>query len=441
MNKNELKQLVIDRIDARRERLIALAEQVLHNPELAYCEKKTSNLVREVFEELQLPVRDGLAITGLRADLDSGRRGIWGAVLGELDGLLVPSHLYADPETGAAHACGHHAGLCAMLGAAMALAAPEVMAELSGGVAFIATPSEECQNLDYLSELKQQGKIHFYGGKSQLIYEGVFDDVDISMMVHSDLTPAATPGYNGFVMKKITFRGLAAHAGLQAFRGVNALSMLRSTLNLIDAQRDTFRDEDSVRIHGFIPNGGIAVNVVPETAGLTLQVRGKTPDAVEDAASKVDRCAKAAAMAFGGDVEIDNLFGFMPLQVYPELDAVHRANLRLTGNQTKLPDGNHRGSSTDMGDVSMLMPVLHASTGGFTGSAHGPDYVVCDTEAAYILPAKLLAMNVIDLLYDQGEKGREIISRKAPMTKAEYIRTMEKFSSRCHYGTANTSVL
>ena len=429
MTKDELKRRVCGYLDELAPEIIRTGEELLRMPELAYRETRTSERVGRHFAELGLAEKTGLAITGRRADVDTGRPGPRLAVLGELDALIVPHHPFADPATHAAHACGHHAGLNAMLACASVLTRPEVLAHLSGSLAFIATPSEECQDQPYIAGLIAAGKLRYFGGKSEMIAEGVFDDVDLAVMFHAGNTDFTPSGFNGFVMKKLVFRGRAAHAGAFPEKGVNALSMMRSAMNLVDAQRDTFRDEDHVRIHGYIPDGGEAVNVVPDHAVFTLQVRAGSPEAVRDASDKVDRCVHAAALAFGGAAEVHNLFGFMPLVPYGALDDVHQANMRWIMPDAPFTRGVYRPSSTDMGDVSMIRPSLHAYFGGFSGTAHTDDFLAADPVRAYVGSAKLLALDAVDLLWGDAEEGRRIAAVKTPMDKAAYLREMDGFSS------------
>ena len=421
-----LKQKMISAVDSRREEIIAVAEKILHNPELGYREVKTAALVAAELQKLGLTPRCGLAVTGVRADIDSGRPGPKIAIMGELDALPVPSHTFADPETGAAHACGHHAQLAMMLGAAAALV--PVVKELSGSLAFIAVPAEEFQSLEYCRELIASGKISYCGGKPELIRQGVLDDIDAVLLIHAGHDTFTPESFNGFCMKQIIFEGKAAHGGLRPWDGINAATMARQALNMIDSQRDTFDDKDSVRIHGIISDGGNAVNVVPARAELELQVRAKTPEAVKNACAVVDRCIRGAAMAFGGKVTVNNLGGYMPYRSCPELNAVHAGNLKML-NGGILTNFGHRGSSTDMGDVSMLIPALHAYCAGFSGSPHARDFVVTDPEKAYIDGAKLLAMDAISLLADGAAKGREIAALPKIMDKDTYIKYKEIFTS------------
>ena len=427
---NDLQKKVVEDIESKKAEILSIADFLLHNPENGYKEFKTSAFVKSELEKLGLQVRSDLAITGLRADADSGKPGPKIAIMGELDALPVPSHPYADKDTGAAHACGHYAQLTMMLAAAKVLT--PVIRELSGSIAFIAVPAEEFQSLEYCRKLIAEGRITYCGGKPEFIKLGVFDDIDMVLLIHAGHDTFTPESYNGFCMKQIIFKGRAAHGGLSPWDGCNAASMARQALNMIDSQRDTFKDQDSVRIHGIISDGGNAVNVVPARAELELQVRAKTPEAIKSACAVVDRCVKAAAMAFGGGVQINNLGGYMPYQSCAALNRVHADNLKELCNGV-LGNFGHRGSSTDMGDVSMLIPALHAYSGGFSGSPHARDFVAVDPEAAYIQGAKLLAMDAVSLLKDNAAKAEAIAKLPKIMDKKSYLEYKELLSSSEEY--------
>ncbi len=417
MQKNELKSLVCAAIEAKREHIIRIAEDIYKNPELAFQEYKTGKLLVSELKKLGLPLRKNLALTGCRADLKCQGTGPTVAILGEMDALAMPGHPTADFVTGAAHACGHHAQCANMLGAAIGLTIPEVREALSGAVAFIAVPAEEHLNSAHYKNLKLKRT----SGKQQMIHEGVFDDVNIAMMVHAGHDRFTITGFNGFSMKNVIFRGKASHAGLHPERGINALSMARLALSSIDFQRDTFRDDDSVRIHGIITKGGDAVNVTPARVELSLQIRARTPAAVQDASLKVDRSIQAAALAFGGAAEITTELGYLPFKSCRELEYLHEKNLHRLNPEARFICYGHRTSSTDMGDVSMIMPALHAYTGGSTGSPHQADFQVTDPELAYIEPSKLLAMNVIDLLYGDAATGAKVAAIPPVLTREQYL--------------------
>ena len=88
---DELKKRVINTIENNRQRTLGMADFLLKNPELGYCEYKTSAFVKSELEKLGLTVRSNLALTGLRADITSGKPGPRIAIMGELDALPVPN--------------------------------------------------------------------------------------------------------------------------------------------------------------------------------------------------------------------------------------------------------------------------------------------------------------------------------------------------------------
>lgn len=420
MNKNELKELLYREIDRRKDELTGLGIQIWKNPEPGYEEFKTSSLIEGIFASLDLPVQTKLAKTGVRADLKTGRPGPTIAILGELDALVMPEHPEADPQTRAAHACGHNMQITALAGAAMALALPEVRENLSGNIAFIACPAEECRigtNID---------GIKYLGGKAELIRIGVFDDVDMAIMTHANNDYGAAQTSNGFVMKKVVFHGKSAHAG-RPWDGLNALSAARIALQAVDSQRDTFRDEDTLRIHGIIKNGGSVVNIVPEEVELEYQLRAQTPEAIRDASVKFDRSMQGAALAFGLDVAITTFPGYMPLYNEPELLRLHLDNLHAFRPEVNFVDFGRRTSSTDMGDVSAIMPAIHPYSGGWTGVAHSTEFRWGNENETFIEPAKVLAADTVDLLFGNADDARRIARIKPRFTKQEYLDFLDSF--------------
>ncbi len=412
--------MVLDAIEANKARIIALGNELLNTPETAFKEIKSSAIIKRELTSLGLPCREGLAITGLRADLQTGRDGPTIAILGELDAIRVPSHPFADNVTGAAHACGHHAQGTAMIGAAIGLSAAGVKESLSGNVAFIAVPAEEAQPAEYYADFLREGRLRATSGKAQLILEGVFDDVCAAMLIHVSTAHGIAAGYNGLVSREFTFHGKAAHAGLCPENGVNALSMLRCAMAMMDAQRENQNPADHIRIHGIINQGGLAENIIPEKAVLSLLVRAKTIDALEDAAAMTERCAKGAALAFGGKVSIATTPGYLPMHQSPALTAIHKANFARIAPDIPFADQPHRGSSTDMGDLSTIISAIHPNSAGASGTQHGSDFIITDPEAAYVTSAKLLAMNTIDLLYGNGDAARALSIEKPVLTREAY---------------------
>jgi amidohydrolase len=438
MRHAELKRRVIAAIDAEAEHLIAVGEDILRHPELGFKETRTAGIVGREFQRLGLSYLEELALTGLKT-IVSGAGTAGGptvAVIGELDSVLVADHEFADRETGAAHCCGHNAQITTMLGVATGLVRSGVLPELGGNVALFAVPAEEYVEIDYRRGLRDSGQTEFLGGKSELVRLGAFDDVDMAMMVHaladdSDAIASINTSCNGFIGKQARFIGKAAHAGGAPHKGVNALYAAEIALAAINAQRETFRDDDTVRIHPILTRGGDLVNVIPHDVRLETMVRAKTAPAIEDAALKVDRALRAGAIALGASVDIETLPGYMPLINERAMVGLFKENFLAFHPQDAWHEAGHGTWSTDLGDLSHIMPTIEPSVAGFSGVVHGSDWRIVDRDLAYILPAKLMAMTLVDLLADGASAARELLAGYTPpMSKDEYLAFMRRCSRR-----------
>jgi amidohydrolase len=434
MNREELKKKVCQQIDQRREDMIRVAKTMLGHPELGYREIKTAAMVREVLKGLNLPVREGLAVTGVEGTLSGKGAGPTVVVMGELDSVMGRESPLADPVTGAAHLCGHHIQVASMLGAAMGLVGAGAGPYLSGQVKFLGCPAEEYLEIEYRLGLMAEGKISFLGGKQELIKLGYFDDVDAAMMVHA-FADTAEPGFlmnatgNGFMAKFIRYEGKPSHAGAAPHRGINALNAACIGIMAVHAQRETFQDEDAIRVHPIITKGGDVVNVVPADVRLETYVRGKNLDAILDASIKVDRAFKAGGDAVGATTQITNIPGYLPIFQDQNLTAIASRNGRaLLGDKGAL-EGGFMGGSFDVGDLSHLIPVIHPFVTGTQGHLHTAEFRVTDYEAAVVLPAKLMAMCVIDLLAEGGGEARRIRKEFQPrLTKQQYLDLMQRMT-------------
>jgi len=428
MTREDLKRQVAEAIDRRAEAIIGVGEQIRRHPELGFKEVKTAKLVEETLRGLGLAPRTRLAHSGVRAEAAGGMgAGPTFALLGELDALVVAGHPQADAATGAAHACGHNAQVAGLLGAAMGLHDARIFEHLTGRVVFFAVPAEEGGDLEWRMGERAAGRLEFFGGKPELVRLGHFDDVDLAMMIHT--TPrredgkAAVPlSNNGRVGKLARYIGRAAHAGGAPHLGVNALYAAQIGLLAVNALRETWRDEDSIRVHPILTHGGSQVNVIPAEARIETYVRGRTLDAVLDANAKVDRALRAGALALGATVEIDTLPGYLPLHCDATMARFFRDNAVALVGADEYRDLGHRSGSTDMGDLSQIMPVLHPYMGGARGAGHAADYEIADPALAYVAPAKALAFMVVDMLADGAAGAREVLERATPrLTRENYL--------------------
>ncbi len=429
-SKQDIKARVRQAIDEKADEIVRASKTILENPEAGFREVKTAKLVADVFSEWGIEHRTGLALTGVKGMVEGGASGPTVGVIGELDSLIVSEHPHADAETAAAHACGHHAQIGMMLGVAGGLVASGVMEQLGGRVALFAVPAEEYIEIEYRDELRRGGKLEFLGGKPELIRLGEMDDVDMALMCHttsiaSEKQLCISGTNNGTLAKKIRFLGRAAHAGGAPHLGVNALNAASLALMAIHASRETFQDPNTIRVHPIITKGGEAVSAVPADVRMETFVRGASVDAIIDANRKVDRALRAGAMAVGGQVEITTIPGYLPLAQDAAMNEMYLANAVSLVGEANMGVRSHGTGSTDMGDVSQLMPAIHPYVGGATGLGHGNNYVVQDYGLAVVTAAKALADTVIDLLADGAEgAGKVLANHKPAMTKDEYLKLM-----------------
>lgn len=376
---NQIEAKIIKLIDENRETILEFGRDIYNHAELGYKEFRTSGKFVEFMEKRNLPATKDLAITGAKAYLNREKaENISLALLGELDALRIPQHAHANPETQAAHCCGHHTQMAGVIGAALALTDPEVAAALDGQVIFFAVPAEEYGEVEFKNTLIAENKIQYGGGKCELLRIGAFEDISLCLAHHTGYNGISfgSGSGNGFVSKVIRMKGKAAHAAGCPEKGVNALSAASLGLQALGLNRETFRDEDCVRVHPIMTRGGDLVNVVPD-------------DVVE-----------IAREVFGSD-------------------KVSEADLTA-----------HSGGSTDVGDVQHRMPVLTFHTGGATGGLHQVDFDIVDEEEAYITTAKLFALSAYRLLRNGAACAKQVVNDYKPRfaSREEYVAFMDAFN-------------
>lgn len=435
MNKEQLKLSVCKKIDEAAQKVIACAMDIGEEAELGFKETKTAAKVAKFLTELQIPCREQIAVTGVRGEVGAGKRNV--AVFGELDAVICQGHPKMNPLNSAAHACGHNLQIGAMLAVACGFAGnADVLNLLDGRITFFATPAEEYIELAYRMGLREQGKIRYLGGKQELIALGEMDDIDMAMMVHAQKNDPTNKIYlgkssNGFIGKTIRYTGKTAHAAEAPESGVNALNAAMLGLMGIHAMRETFRDEDCIRVHPIITKGGDLVNSVPADVRLETYVRAKTMKAIDDVHNKVDNALRGGAMAIGAEVLIETSPGYFPLISSLPMNDLFIENAKLDDPQVQIEQLEHFGGSLDMGDISHIMPAIHPFVGGADGALHSQEFVVKDYETAIIRPAKVMAMTIIDLLYDGAKIADSILNDFKPVfTKAEYVAKLDSYFSR-----------
>ncbi len=418
-------QNVSQAVEKYRSLILEAERYIWQNPETGYKEVKTSKYLAEQFEKLGYTLTYARDITGFYTLVDTGRPGPTVLVLAELDSVLCPTHPQSDPQTGAVHACGHNAQCAALLGVAAVLKEPGVADGLCGKIQLCAVPAEELLEIEYRSELVRQGKIKYLGGKSEFLHRGYFDGVDLAFMVHAAGRFCSLAGSIGCITKKIIYKGKAAHAGGAPWDGHNALYAANCGINALNALRETFIESDKIRVHPIITHGGDAVNAIPERVTLESYVRGATFAAIEAQNRKVNQALIGAALSLGTNIEIIDAPGYSPLLNDPGmLEICKEAALQLMPAEEFAISDEVWSASTDMGDLSCLMPVVHPYAGGSTGNPHGNDYEISDPEAACVVSAKWQVLMLRLLLQNDAARAKQIVAEyKPPFSSKEAFLT------------------
>ena len=432
MSLNDLKQQIIKAIEYRKEDLYSIADSIFKEPELGYQEFKTADKIKNIFKKYNISYREKIARTGIIGTISSENPKYHIAILSELDSVISPNHPSADPETGAAHCCGHHAMVTAMIGVLYAFIDLNLLDQFEGKVSFMGIPAEEYAQLGFRNKLIKNEEISFLGGKQEFIKLGEFEDVDIAIMHHlypsegeleNPIKAYGTYSFNGFIGQEIEFLGHASHAGNAPELGRNSLQAAQLALSSINANRETFKDEDMIRVHPIIVEGGQIVNTVPNYVKLETYVRGATIEGILDATKKVNRSWMAGALAMGNQVKITTIPGYLPEKPDKNLIDIMYENLKLLFHENEVERlGPSSAAGSDLGDLSSILPCIQTRIGGISGALHSQEFEVIDPEIAYIKSSQALALTLLDLLYDNGTLANKVITEYKPLyTREEYL--------------------
>ena len=379
---DNVKKRAIDEIEARRDELIELSLRIHANPETAFQEAKAAGWLTEYLEAERFAVERGICqiSTAFRASYGSGRPRV--AFIAEYDALA-----------GIGHGCGHNIIATAALGAAIATKA--IVSEVEGTALVIGTPAEEAA-----------------GGKVFMASRGAFDDLDVAMLVHPANRDVAVTYALACLELDVQYFGKAAHAAARPEAGINALDALVIAYNGVSALRQHIRD--SARIHGIITDGGQAVNVVPEHAAGAFLLRAEDDDYLEKLREKVLACFRAGAEATGARLEYrwGEEARYRAMRSNHALAEAYRRNMETLGRQVEERDSGRSMGSTDMGNVSALVPAIHPTVAIAPPdvSIHTPEFRdVSASEAGHrglLDSAKAMAMTAADVLLDAELRRR-----------------------------------
>lgn len=435
MEDKNLKKIIAN-VEKNKELILRVERDIWKHPEIGYKEWKTSAYLQKVFEELGYEVKPVGDIPGFVAELDTGRPGPTIAIVAELDSLICPEHPEADPETGAVHACGHHAQSAYLAGCAAAFAEPGALDELCGVIRFMSVPAEETIDLEFRNDLIEKGIIHYVAGKVEFMYRGLFDGVDLVLFAHvltgEEKLFAIDAGSDGCITKHFEYIGKSAHAGFAPYEGINSLYAASLGMQACNSLRETFQEKDYIRFHPIITEGGVAANAIPGVTKLETYVRAATFEKMIEVNGRINRALTAAAASMGANVLIHDIPGNMPLKNDKRLSRLCEDTIEEIFGPGNMSYREWNCGTSDLGDISCVMPTIHPYISGASGTGHGCDYQISDPIRACVNPAKMISGMTVKMLQNDAALGREIISEYEPVFGSiqEYFETIDAIKMR-----------
>ncbi|MCX4533645.1 M20 family metallopeptidase [Streptomyces sp. NBC_01669] len=314
--------------------LLALSHRIHAHPEVAWEEEKAAGWVGDALNDLGFDVRSGTAglPTAFTATLGSGPLHL--GICAEYDAL-----------PGLGHACGHNIIAAAAVGAAAGLV--PLVDELGLTLTVFGTPAEEGG-----------------GGKILMLERGAFDGVHAAMMVHPGPVDVAEADPFAVAHLKVRYHGKAAHAAAYPEQGRNAADAFTVAQVAIGLLRQQLPGR--TRVHGMMTRGGEAPNAIPELTEGRWYVRADTLEQLAELQPRVERCFEAGALASGCELEIEpESRPYSEFRNDAELLAMYRRTATELGRrfETGTPAARMNRASTDMGNVSRVLPAIHPYLG------------------------------------------------------------------------------
>jgi amidohydrolase len=372
-----------ERLSAAREDLVALSHRIHAHPEVGFEEERASRWLGDALTAGGFAVESGICDLPTAFVARAGRGPLHIAICAEYDSL-----------PGIGHACGHNIIAAMAVGAAIAVA--KVADDVGLTVSVVGTPAEEGG-----------------GGKILLLKGGAFAGAHAAMMVHPAPFDVAEPPVLAVSQFEVRFTGKEAHASAFPEMGVNAADALTIAQTAIGLLRQHIRPTD--RVHGIITKGGDAPNVVPAHTAAHYLARARSLAELDEIRAKVVRCFEAGALATGATLEIrDDHEAYAEMRHDHELAALYRRNAEEVGRF--FPDlGSaleRAAGSTDMGNVSLVLPSIHPAIGlaSLPAVNHQPEFAAhCATpiaDQALFDGALAMAWTAIDAAADPGVRAR-----------------------------------
>ena len=405
-------------------KIIDLGEELFKHPELGYKEVVTKSILMDFFKKNNIENFTNHSVTGFIKTIGPKDAKYNIAIICDLDGVPTFGHKYSNKIDNAAHSCGHHEQMAIVSGVFNLINEHKLLDGTNCKITIIGTPAEEYVDLDYRNEEIKKNIIFKSSGKQNMILDGVFDDVDVVFNIHTNgsgenLLDINTT-LNGFISKEVKFLGRSAHAGASPHLGINALNAANLGIMAVHMLRETFEDQNHIRFHPIITNGGTTVNTVPEEVIVKAYVRGATTEAILDANKRINNALTFSGKALNAEVEVNDEFGYMPTHLSKELSQVVLNSMLEFVSEDNILHNQETTASGDVGDLSNIIPTVQFGYGGNKGIVHSKSFYTFDFEAAYILPMKVMLSSILKLA--NGEIDLVLKNFKQGMTKEEYIK-------------------
>lgn len=431
---NQLRKQAFNYLESIKEELFALGRELFVTPELGFKENKTRQIMLHKITQLnKLAINDNLAVTGFSATLNKPQNTQTITLLAEMDAVYQPHHFCAATD-GASHCCGHDSQMVIMY--AVIKTFHDLGIELPVNLELIFTPAEEFLDLDYRLEQKSQGRINALSGKQELLSQNQLINSDIIIASHSlggnpDLDFDIGTNLVGFIIKRAKFSGKSSHAGAAPHQGINALNAANLAMSAIAYIRETFPNEDYIRVSPVIKNANLAASVIPEVVEIEMYVRAATVEAIEETTVKIDNCLNGAAIAIGCQVEINNLVGYLPLRQNELLSKITYQNaIQMTEPSRVLNNCGIVAASGDIGDLSLLKPTIQIGYGGYKGTIHGVDFAIDRPEVIYIATTKLIISLICDLLDNDLQLFNQVVTNFTGKSISEYNQLIARLANQ-----------
>ena len=410
----------MNNLDKDSKKLYELGDELFSHPELGYKEYTNKKILEDYFHSHGIKTIDLGFKTAFKATIGSGSPKI--GLIAELDAIPTLGHPYANKkDSNAAHSCGHSTQ-CAIMAYTL-VKLKEVIKK--GSVTLYFTPAEEFTDIAYRKKLIKNKEINYIGGKVNMLTAGQFDDEDLFIHLHTMSEGKYSFSLNstlaGFVYKEINFIGKATHAAMAPDKGINALNSFVLFDNAMNMLRETFKEEDYVRVHGILSNGGQTVNSIPEKTVYECYVRSLNEKTLQDLSNKIDNAAKYCAKAIGGKAIIKSTPGYLPLHQSRLINDIIRKQMLKLCKPEDIHEDEVSVAGGDLGDLSCFKPTVQFGYGGFKGVCHGKDLCIQDKNKAYLQPSKVV-YDTVNYLLNHPEYVNKIKKEFKPrLTKKEYL--------------------